>query len=264
MSGNRYIRRGSRAPQEPKIGRMFLVSLGLHLLVFLIFSGALVFTGDRDRRPVYYVDLTQAPVAKPQAGRPDARPKPTKQAPKKTVQKTVKKTVKQAPVKKTVSKPPEAVKSTAPAISDAEIQKKLDALRREREREELKQKLAALAAGDSRDDEALGSDVPLGEPEGQGDEVGISQLRWLEEFIKANWSLSRYQVSRTDVEASAWVIYSSEGRLVDFSLQEASGERVFDDSIKKAILKSNQLSFEPQFANQKITITFNLKDLLER
>ena len=70
---------------EPKIGRMLLVSLGLHLLFFLIFSGVLVFNDERDPRPVYYVDLTQSPVERPQAGRPDARPKTTKKTIKKTV-----------------------------------------------------------------------------------------------------------------------------------------------------------------------------------
>lgn len=261
MSGNRYLRRSARAPQEPKIGRMFLVSLGLHLLLFIIFSGALVFKSERDRRPVYYVDLTKVPVANPQAGRPDARPKPTKPAPKKAV----KQTVKPAPVTKPVSKPqPDSIKRPAPAVSDADIQKKLEALKRQREREDLKQKLAALAAGDSRDDDALASDAPLGMPDGQGDEAGASHLAYLEAFIKAHWSLSRYQVRNTDVEASAWVVYNKQGRLVDFSLQEASGEKVFDDSIKTAILKSNQLDFEPQFADQKITITFNLKDLLDQ
>ena len=63
---------------------------------------------------------------------------------------------------------------------------------------------------------------------------------------------------------SVWVLYNKDGRLVDFSLADASGERIFDESIKTAILKSQQLDFEPDFANQKITITFNLNDLLDR
>ena len=262
MSGNHYTRRGGRPSQEPKIGRMLLVSLGLHLVFFLIFSGALVFNDERDPRPVYYVDLTQMPVERPQAGRPDARPKKTpKKTTKKTVKKPVKKVVRKTPVKKSLK----TVKTIEPTVTNpADIQKKIEAMRRKQEREVLKQKLAVLAAGDSREEDALDVDAPLGVPEGQGDEVGYSQLIWLEAFIKANWSFSRYQVTRTDVEAKAWVIYNQDGRLVNFSLQISSGEKVFDESIKSAIQKSDQLSFKPGFANQKITINFNLRDLLDR
>ena len=244
-----------------------MVSLGFHLILFLVFSGVLVFQGERDRRPVYYVDLTKLPVANPQAGRPDARPKTTKK--KKPVKKVVKKPVKKAPVKKPVSKPkPETVKPVVPEISDSAIEKKLAAMQEKQQKrqeiEDLKQQLANLAIADSRDEDTLVSEAPLGMPEGQGDEVGVSQLLWLEEFIKANWSLSQYQVSRTDLEATVWVVYNKEGTLIDFSPPGGSGEQRFDDSIRDAILKSRQLDFEPGFANQKVTITFNLKDLLDR
>ena len=258
MSGNRYTQRSVKASTEPKIGRMFLVSLGFHLVLLLIFSGVLVFQGERDRRPVYYVDLTKMPVANPQAGRPDAKPKTTKKKP---------------PVKKTVTKPtakskPAIVKPTVPEVSDSDIAKKLAEMQKKQEArqeiENLKQQLAALAAEDSRNEDQFASEAPLGEPEGQGDEAGVSELRWLEAFIKANRSLSQYQVTRTNLEATVWVLYNKDGRLVDFSLEDASGERIFDDSIKTAILKSQQLAFEPGFANQKVTITFNLKDLLDR
>jgi outer membrane biosynthesis protein TonB len=267
MSGNRYIRRG-RLIQEPKIGRMLLVSLGLHLLLFIIFSGGLVFTGERNQRPVYYVDLTQMPVANPQAGRPDARSKPVTKEVKKPAPEKIEKPAEKKPaqpVQKPVSKPqPEVVKRVDPAVSAVEFEKKLAAMKEKNERKALKEKLAALASGDSRDEDALASDAPLGMPDGQGDEAGVEQLVWLEAFIKSNWSLSTYALVRTDVEATAWVIYNKEGRLVDFSLQKASGEKVFDDSIKKAILKSKQLEFEPGFANQKISIIFNLRDLQDR
>ena len=267
MSGNHYTNRSIKSPKEPKIGRMLLVSLGFHLVLLLIFSGVLVFQGERDRRPVYYVDLTKMPVANPQAGRPDAKPKTIKK--KKPAKKTVKKPVKKAAVKKPTIKPkPEIIKPTVPEVSDNDIAKKLAAMQekqqKQQEIEDLKQKLAALAVDDSRDEDLLVSEAPLGEPDGQGDEAGISGLTYLEAYIKSKWSLSQYQVTRTDLEATAWVLYNKDGRLVDFSLEDATGERLFDESIRNAILKSDQLDFEPDFANQKITITFNLKDLLDR
>ncbi len=267
MSGNHYTKRSGKAPKEPKIGRMFLVSLGFHLVLFLIFSGVLVFQSERDRRPVYYVDLTKMPVANPQAGRPDAKPKTTKK--KKPVKKAVKKPTKKTAVKKPTTKPkPEIIRPTVPEVSDSDIANKLAAMQekqqKQQEIEDLKQKLAALAIDDSRDDDLLVSEAPLGMPDGDGDEAGASHLAYLEAYIKAQWSLSRYQVTRTDLQATVWVLYNKDGHLVDFSLEDASGERIFDESIRTAILKSQQLDFEPGFANQKITITFNLKDLLDR
>jgi colicin import membrane protein len=240
---------------------MLLVSLGLHLLFFLIFSGALVFNGERDRRTVYYVDLTQLPVERPQAGRPDARPKTTKKTVKKTVKKVVKKSIKKAPVKKTTK----TVKATVqPAVSPADIQKKLAAMQRKQEREELKAKLAALAMVDSRDEDALDVDAPLGMTDGQGDESGVSQQAYLQAFIKSHWSLSRYQVSNRDLSTRVKVVYSRTGQLLKRELLEPSGEAVFDNSVKMAILKGRQLPFEPPHDNWTQVINFNLKDLLDQ
>ncbi len=285
MSGNRYIRRSARPSVEPKFGRMLLVSLGLHLLLLIVFSGGLAFKGERDQRPVYYVDLTQMPVANPQAGRPDARPKATKKPDSKpekkpTVKPVVKSTVKPAPVKpvvkptvkptpvkpvvKTSQPQSESVKRQINAANDAALQKKLAAMQREQEREELKQKLAALASGDSREEDTLAPDVPLGEPDAQGDEAGVSQLVWLEAFIKANWSLSRYQVRNVDAETKVRVVYSRSGQLVNFEVLKSSGEAIFDDSIKKAIFKEKQLPFEPPQDNWTQDIIFNLKNLLDQ
>jgi colicin import membrane protein len=277
MSGNRYIRRGTSPMREPKFGRMLLISLGLHLLLFIIFSGALVFNSERDQRPVYYVDLTQMPVANPQAGRPDARPKATKKPVTKPEKKptvkrvpvkpVVKPTVKQAPVKpdvKTSQPQPESVKRQVNDANNSALQKKLAAMQREQVREELKQKLAALASGDSREEDTLAPDVPLGEPDAQGDEAGSSYQTYLKAFVTANWSLSLSQVRNVDAETKVRVVYSRSGQLVNFEVLTSSGESRFDDSIKKAILKEMQLPFEPPQDNWTQDITFNLKDLLDQ
>jgi colicin import membrane protein len=74
-------------------GRMLVLSLAAHALVVVLFSGLLVPPVTRDDRPVYYVDLINLPVARPQAGRPDGskgaattaqKPAPKKAEPKKT------------------------------------------------------------------------------------------------------------------------------------------------------------------------------------
>ena len=56
---------------DPKFGRLLLVSLIAHGLVWVAFSVDLFGTHVRPKPPVYYVDLIHKPVLNPQAGRPD-------------------------------------------------------------------------------------------------------------------------------------------------------------------------------------------------
>ena len=259
MTGNRFIRRGIRSDLEPKLGRAFLVSFGLHILVFILFSGLILPHFGKDRRPVYYVDLVNLPVERPQAGRPDASPKKNikKEAAKKT-----------APV---VKKSPSVSVSKKVTIdsgpSDAEIAAKIATIQnKEKSRKEidaLKQKLAALTTVDTRGEDAA-PDVPIGMPEGTGDQVGPSYLAWLQAYLKQQWALSEYQVTRLDLEAIVALEYDSTGQMTDFRFLEKSGDRIFDDSVKSAILKSRQLPKSPPVPVWKVDVVFNLKDLLER
>jgi hypothetical protein len=99
-------------------------------------------------------------------------------------------------------------------------------------------------------------------PDGQGDEAGASYQAWLQTFFKAQWNLSRYQVSRRDLEARVRVTYSADGRLITYQFLDESGDRVFDDSVRSAILRERNLPFELE-RRSDFTIVFNLKDLLE-
>ncbi len=259
MTGNRFIRRGVPADLEPKLGRAFLLSFGLHLAIFLLFSGLILPHFGRDRRPVYYVDLINLPVERPQAGRPDAAPKASvkKTAPKKTSPAVPK----SSPA---VTRPQPAEKS---GPSDADISARIAAMQKKQqsrqEIEELKQRLAALATQDTRGEDAV-PDVPVGMPEGTGDQVGPSYLAWLQAYLKQQWALSEYQVTRLDLEAVVFIEYDSSGRMSDFRFLEKSGDAIFDDSVKAAILKSRQLPKPPPVPVWKVEVVFNLKDLLDR
>ncbi len=209
------------------------------------------------------------PVKSPQAGRPDAttekkaaRPEPRKTP---TAQKS-------APVKKdTVTK--KTVKKKAPAKKPAVAEKPepqpdryqdtlsaIEKLQQKKQRQDeitaLQQKIAALS--DTRRDASVRSE--LGMPEGTGDEAGSSFGAYLQGYLKKNWSLSQYQVSSLDLEAKVELTYDAEGNLLDYRFEEKSGNKLFDDSLKKAILKANPLPFEPG-ERWTTTVTFNLKEL---
>ncbi|MCD4689656.1 MAG: TonB C-terminal domain-containing protein [Desulfuromonadaceae bacterium] len=296
MADNHFQRRGADFHSDPKIGRIVLLSLILHLVLVLVFSGSFSHHNSPPKRPVYYVDLTQLPVANPRAGRPDGQsgapkavkkstPAPIKKRPptvkraapptpaKKTIQpsrpttKTVKKTTAKAVSKTQPAAKTAATSSQASANNDTNYQTAMsavDRMRRNQKRAALKEKLAALASSDSRTGTVAGggSNAPLGMPDGTGDQAGVSQERWLQARLTKNWSLSKYQVVRRDLECRVRITYNSAGVLTGKEFIKTSGDSTFDDSVTRAILKSRQLEFNPGRQLQ-VTVTFNLKDLMD-
>lgn len=296
MVDNHFQRRGSDFHPDPKIGRLLLLSLILHLVLVLVFSGALSHHSPPPKRPVYYVDLTQLPVANPRAGRPDGRSDTSKAAgksapaPAKKAVPAAKKAVLPTPAKKAIKQSKPAAKKTkktaatktarksqtvakkpttasqATANSGASYQAAMSAvekIRRKQQMAALKDKLAALANSDSRTGgSGGGSSAPLGMPDGTGDQAGVSQELWLQERLTKNWSLSKYQVVRRDLEARVAITYNAQGALTGKTFKKSSGDSTFDDSVTRAILKSRQLEFKPG-RKLEVVVIFNLKDLMD-
>ncbi|MGK2906698.1 MAG: TonB C-terminal domain-containing protein [Desulfuromonadales bacterium] len=271
---------------DPKFGRLLLVSLIAHGLIWVAFSADLFGTKTRYKPPVYYVDLIHKPVLNPQAGRPDPRPvskpkpepaKPAVQAATPAVSKPpvkpeVKPLVKPTPtpepkpVPKPATKPVEKTVAKPDQRKEQKLQSALDEIRerqaREEQREALKDKLAKLreAAGAAA---TVPADVPVGMPDGQGNEVGVSALAFVQAFIQQNWVLSPYLIDQSrlaNIEAKATLAYSAAGKLVRFRINTPSGNQQFDDSLKRAITKSDQLP-QPLPQDLEIDVTFNLKDV---
>lgn len=258
---------------EPGLRRMLLYSFLLHLIVPLILSGVLKISHKTPQLPVYRVNLVNKPVKNPQAGRPDAAPKTTKK-PKPVEKKPapVKVPAKESPPPKPVKKKPptpkpekEPAPKPKPAPTPdptaqknlaerlAEIQAKAE---RQQRLDRLKAALAAQKAEIGRPD----VQAPVGEADGQGDEVGISSFRFIEGFIREQWRLSQYQLPRLDLQAEVRVTYSDAGVMRSWEWLEKSGNAQFDNSLRTAILKSRELG-HPLPENVTFEITFNLKDL---
>lgn len=263
---------------DPKFGRLLLLSLIVHGLIWVGFSGSWFGSSSRPKPPVYTVDLVHKPVLNPQAGRPDPRPaKKPKAAPvkrtapavippapkvpaKPAVKPLVKpvKTVKPKPVPKPVAKPDKR--------KQQKVQSALDEIRerqaRQAERDALKDKLAKMRASVGAA-ATVPADVPVGTPDGTGDEVGISALVFVQVFIQENWALSPYLLDQSriaNLEAKATLRYSKAGKLVSYRIDQLSGNKQFDDSLKRAIIKSQQLPQAlPKALN--LAVTFNLKDM---
>lgn len=276
---------------EQGLRRTIVLSLLLHLLVLALFAGDFLPRRKVDERPVYVVDLLNLPVKDPQAGRPDAAREPQKtpdqspapaataappqkapepvKLPPKTPEPPKPEPPKPEPVKPTkpaeVVKPvpskepppkPTPSKETAPADSVAQ---RIEDLRRQQEMNELKERLASLGSKDSR---GRGTDAPVGVADGKGSEAGTSFDVWIHDYLKKAWALSKYQVTRRDLEAAVVIVFDPQGRLVDYRFTRKSGDERFDDSVRKAILQLKQLPTPPD-KRMELDVIFNLKELLD-
>lgn len=251
---------------EPGLRRMLLLSFVLHLIIPLLLSGVLRLTHKTPHLPVYRVNLVNLPVKNPRAGRPDAVPKhkkrkPAKQVAAKTIPPKPSKTVKAEPVKKAPAKP--VAKAKPDKAAQQALQQRLAAMRAEMARQ---QKLDALKAAIAAQEKELNKpdvNAPVGEPKGTGDEIGVSTVRYIEGFIKEQWRLSQYQLPNLDLQAEVRVVYSAAGQMRHWEFVEKSGNSLFDDSLRRAILKSRDLG-QALPTEGTFEITFNLKDLQNR
>jgi len=261
---------------DPKFGRLLLLSLLVHGLIWVAFSFDLFGTNTRPKPPVYYVDLIHKPVLNPQAGRPDPRPakKPKAAEVKRTVQTAAPTVTKKAkPEVKPLAKPVQTSKpkpAPKPVVktdtrNDQQVKSALDEIRerqaRQSERDALKDKLAKLRANAGA--ATVAADVPVGMPDGTGDEVGISALAFVQAFIQENWALSPYLLDQSrlrNLEAKATLTYAASGEMIRYRINKPSGNQQFDDSLKRAITKSKQLP-QPLPKQLELLVTFNLKEM---
>lgn len=254
---------------EPGFKRMLLLSVAIHFLVPTLYSGLLYFTPPKEKPPVYRVNLVNKPVKKPQAGRPEASPKKKKKTVKKAKPKPKPKPVvkpkpkpapKPKPKSKPVVKPTPKPKPTVSKADEQDLQQRLDQMRRQKEREE---RLASLRADLDREREKIVSpveDAPVGEITGKGDEEGIAYASYVKAFITEQWRLSKYQLPSLNLEAEWKLIYNAQGKLIHKKVISKSGNKAFDDSLLRAILKSQNLGRDLE-EQTDFEVTFNLREM---
>jgi TonB family protein len=168
------------------------------------------------------------------------------------------------PVKPAAVKPKKPEVAPKPAPKEPTYDKTLSAiedLRRRQEIDRLKRDIERLGVNDTRHTAAV-PNAPVGSLTGKGTEAGTAWDEWLRAFFKSNWSLSKYQVSRPDLEAKVRINYDAQGNLIDYKFLTPSGDTTFDDSVKKAILFDKKLPKQPG-ERLDIVVVFNLKELLQ-
>jgi hypothetical protein len=251
MSATRFPRAAAPLHAEPPARRLlaaYLLSLLLHGVLLLSVTGGWRSTPPRDVQPVYYVDLVHKPVLNPQAGRPEPRlnqppapPAPVTSLPEKAVPPGKASPATRAPVKS----------------SDRQVAAAVQKLRDERDRQAAIDRL--------RQSQAVPADLPVGLPDAKGNEAGVTSLVYVQAFIQQQWALNPYQlqdaVKMAQLNVWAVLTYDKGGRLVSYRIEKESGDHQFDESVKRAILKSKQLPVTLPVKLEDLRVIFNLREL---
>jgi len=261
---------------EPGFMRMLLLSVAIHVLLPAFYTGLLYFSPPKEKPPVYRVNLVNKPVKNPQAGRPEASqkkqetvkktqpkasPKPVvKPKPKPAPKPKPKPVVKPKPKPVAKPKPKPAPKPTVSKADEQSLAQKIEAMRRQKERED---RIAKLKEDLARERDKVVSpvvDAPVGEITGKGDEEGIAFASYVKAYITEQWRYSPYLGNNLNLEAVWVLVYSAEGQLVHKKVIAKSGNRAFDDSLLRAILKSQDLGRELG-EKTEFEVTFNLREM---
>ena len=282
----KHTQRGANSKDvlEMKWSPMVLWSVLLHLAIF----STLLFVPESlptTRRPygaiVYQVDLVEMPTlgaAKPQGGSvTKARPTdaPVKIETKAKRIETTKKEEKPLVIsKKTVEKPAAPIKEPEVAPSElidkaiSRIEKKVES--EERSEQHVDRVISRLQSkvGDQKGS-PLGSPGPaVGGTAVAGTAIQLYQMQ-VESWIKSNWAYPVAMDNARDLAAVVVLTVKSDGAILKTRFDKRSSSAIFDESVSKAIERSNPLppfpeSYSKLYDKDEIEINFNLKDLQDR
>lgn len=268
---------------------MVLWSVILHLVVF----SSLLFVPESfptTRRPygavVYEVDLVEMPAATaaksvkgPGATRKKTTEKPVKIETKTRRIETTKRAEKPLVIaKKTVDKPTTPV--TKPEVSSAQlIEKAISKIEKKVQIEEppeshVDEAISRLQTkvGDEMEEApraAPGPSGPSGPTENTrpigGTAIQLYQME-VENWIKGHWSYPVAMDNTRDLRALVVLTVKNDGAILNTRFEKRSSSAVFDESVLKAIERSNPLppfpeSYGKHYEKDEIEINFNLKDL---
>lgn len=271
------IEYNSHSMMGPQWGKMVGLSVFFHLAIFSII---LFVPQDIPTRriggAIYEVNLVEMPRGSPSKVKARAKAKTAKRvpaskkpAPAKRISRPKKKAKPIIVAKRTVKtkklKPENAGVASAKLIDQAlsKLEKKVQEEDKNREeKEHIKQAISNL---ETRAKEGAGKGFPDGYT-GPGINISIYQME-VREKIKGNWSFPVAHLDpkiRKDLAAIVVVKVKSNGTILKSWIKERSSNVLFDQSVLKAIERSDPLPPFPEGyrkTHDEIEFTFNLNDL---
>ena len=260
----------TESQDDVKWSPVIILSVVFHLAIF----SSILFIPDSfsARRSfdgiIYEVNLVEMPGgggAKTMGGaapKPEAVSKPDTQA--KRIEEVPKREEKPVVIaKKTLEKETPPVEKPKELPADL-LNKALSKIEKKVKTEEHLDK--ALSSLENRAGGRKGTGQPGGTGGGGppgGTAMQIYQME-VESLIKSNWHYPAALESRKDLEAIVVLAVKSDGTILKTRFEKRSADVLFDESVSKAIERSNPLPPFPEgyrMTHDEIEINFNLKDL---
>lgn len=240
--------------RDQGFGGMLFASVVFHLVVFFGFSYIAVTGTMKIAEQVYYVDVVNLPVASPQSGEPSSTVKvaPPQAAPAASpphaaasapaAPKAASMALKKQGAKKSVSPPAAATGSGETAD---EFQKRLSGIRRSVESEEHDEALAAIRA---RLQKGKGSSR-AGMPGSTGTEAGSDYQSYLQSRLRDAFALTIASQSKNP-EVEVRLVVDRYGALTGIRMERSTGDKLFEDSVNRAITKAKRNLRPPPSGNE--------------
>jgi colicin import membrane protein len=266
-------------------GLMVVVSVMLHLAVFsaaIFLSGS--FQSSENDDVVYEVDLVSMPETGPQTQSPPAlisEPASKEITPAKKAAALEEKKIPIPPEKTVVNKKKPVVKKVETPVNTietalAKLEKKVKA----EGSEHLNQAISDLEKKNKSEESHLGDALTRLQDKATGigsknRTSGVSQIEGvalqiyrgqITSQIYGNWSYPAAMSSKKSLEAIVTLKIKEDGTILESAFKKKSNDSIFDQSVLKAIEKSNPLLPLPEGygrSYEEIEVTFNLKKLLE-
>jgi len=254
---------------EPRWSMMLIVSLSLHLGLFSLICLVPEHMPTKNARGIVYeVNLVEIPRGNHPLFQDDSKAKNGKKAsdttrgkPAKLIRKPTKKERPVVIAKRTLTSKKE--KAGKIEVSSSKLVEQALS-RAERKLKEEKKDPIAQAISRLKTKIKAGSGQFSGGDTGSGIEFRIYQIE-IENRIKSNWS---YPVAlargRKNLEATVVVSVKQDGTILKSRIKKRSYNVVFDQSVSKAVERSNPLPPFPEGyrkTRDEIEINFNLRDL---
>jgi colicin import membrane protein len=273
---NKKAKRYSEDSLEMRWSPMVILSVAFHLAVFL----SILFIPESlpARRSfdgvVYEVNLVEMPGGGTPSGAKGVPAQPAQKAEPIVKKETPAKRIPEVPkpeekpvviAKKTLDKPAPPAEKPKVAPSDL-IDKAISKIEGKVKTEEHLDK--ALARLESKAEESKGDSGPaaggglLGGGQPGGTAMQIYQAE-VESLIKSNWHYPVAMDNQKDLEAIVVLMVKSDGTVMRSRFDKRSQNVLFDESVLKAIERSNPLPPFPESyrkSHEEFEINFNLKD----
>jgi colicin import membrane protein len=220
--------------KEPEFGWMLLCSVVLHLASFFLLVKFHFSPLPLKEGPVYYVDIVNLPVANPRAGSPSSpggsSPAPARQEMTLPEKSSYKSNPKPAP---SIRKPAATVET------DRQFQERMAKIERD---VEAKQVSAAIDALRNKVG-AGGKGGQPGMPGATGTEAGSDYASYIRSRLTdAFCTTIAYQSKNPEVMVR--VTIGKTGKVTGLRFEKSSKDRIFEDSVRRAITKAEQ-TFPP-------------------